>query len=88
MWLLIAILILAALGLLGAVLKAVLLVVGALVLTVVVVGWLGWRSFKKQLAQPTAHQAPPGTTTIIIGDASREEHRDAGELPGCRDDRY
>ena len=45
------ILVLAAFGVLGAVLKAVLLVIGAIVLAVVVAGWLGWRSFKKQLAR-------------------------------------
>jgi len=90
MWILIAILVLAAFGVLGAVLKAVLLVIGAIVLAVVVAGWLGWRSFKRQLAEADRRmQAPPGTTTITIGRSVRDEDEAApGPLPSGHDDRY
>jgi membrane protein implicated in regulation of membrane protease activity len=87
MWFLIVVLVLAALGLLGAVLKAVLLVIGAIVLAVVVAGWLGYRSLRKQLEQASARQAPPGTTTIVIGEAARDDEP-PGQLPHGRDDRY
>jgi hypothetical protein len=89
MWLLIVLLLLAALGVLGTVLKAVLIVIGAVVLAAVVAGWLGWRAFKRELQRSSDPSVRGGTTTIIIGDPRRDEpERDPGQLPGGRDDRY
>jgi membrane protein implicated in regulation of membrane protease activity len=92
MWILVALLILAALGVLGTVLKAVLLVIGAVVLAAVVAGWLGWRAFKRELRRSaTGPTVSEGTTTIIIGNTRRptdEVRRDPGQLPSERDDRY
>ncbi len=92
MWFLIVLLILAALGVLGSVLKAVLLVIGAVVLATVVAGWLGWRALKRELRQAaTGPTVPEGTTTIIIGNTRRptdEVRHEPGQLAGGRDDRY
>jgi len=89
MWILIALLILAAFGVLGAVLKAVLLVIGAIVLAVVIAGWLGWRAMKKQLREADRRMsAPPGTTTITIGESVRTDDDPPGPLPSGHDDRY
>lgn len=90
MWILIALLVLAAFGVLGAVLKAVLLVVGAIVVAVVIAGWLGWRSVKRQLREADRRMsAPPGSTTITIGEPVRsEDDAPPGPLPSGHDDRY
>ena len=89
MWLLIVLLLLAALGVLGTVLKAVLIVIGAIVLAAVVAGWLGWRAFKRELQKAADPSVRGGTTTIIIGDSRPSDaERDPGRLPGGRDDRY
>jgi hypothetical protein len=69
-------------GVLGAVLKAIVVVVGAIALTLAVAGWLAWRSFRRSLEAGQEHRM--GTTTITIGPARRQE---PDELPG-RDDRY
>jgi uncharacterized membrane protein HdeD (DUF308 family) len=70
-------------GVLGAVLKAIVVVAGAVALAVLVAGWLAWRSIRRTLQEVETRQVG-GTTTITIGPAHR---REPDEL-GPPDDRY
>ncbi len=91
MWILIVLIVLAVLGILGTVLKAVLLVIGAIVLAVVVAGWLGWRALKREVRAAERRSMPADpSTTIIIGETQRSPDDPAGpgQLPSGRDDRY
>ena len=77
-------------GVLGAVLKAVALVILAVTVGIVVAGWLGWRAIRRSIESPAGTGAiGGGTTTITIGRARRDD-APSGDLPRSsgRDDRY
>jgi uncharacterized membrane protein len=75
-------------GVLGAVLKALALVIIAIVGGAMLLGWLGWRSLRRSLEQAPGERPLGGTTTITIGRARREDPG-AGDAPTAgRDDRY
>jgi hypothetical protein len=81
-FLLILLLIAAAAGILGAVLKAVLWLTLTIVLTIMVLGFLGWSYFKRQLRKATS-EIENGHTNIEIGPPYRDD-----ATPPARDDRY
>lgn len=81
-FLLILLLIAAAAGILGAVLKAVLWLTLTIVLTIMVLGFVGWWAFKRQLRKASA-EVGDGHTNIEIGPPYRDD-----APPPARDDRY
>ena len=69
-------------GVLGAVLKAVAVIVLSAIAGLILMGWLAWRSVRRSLQRAGASAPLGGTTTITIGRARRAED------PPARDDRY
>jgi len=71
-------------GLLGVVLKAVVVIVASVVLATLVVGWLGWRAVKRQVARSN-YEFTVRRTDVRVGEISRTPTDDA---PPAVDERY
>lgn len=71
-------------GLLGVVLKAVVVIVASVVLATLVVGWLGWRAVKRHVARSN-YELTVRRTDVRVGEISRTPPDDA---PPAVDERY
>lgn len=85
---LILLLLAAALGVLGAVLKAVAFLVITAVLTVIVLGAVAWWGFKRKARAFQTEYDRRITDQRVARYRVNEAERDPGRLPPQRDDRY